>query len=61
VLTNKTPTAQYPLSVLAAGKLHHRLRSDLHGYGTGDGAAAGGFAIFGRQIIRGIMQGAVKA
>jgi cellobiose transport system permease protein len=61
VLTNKTPTVQYSLSVLAAGNY----TTDYVQIFTGTALAIVPlllvFAVFGRQIIRGIMEGAVKA
>jgi cellobiose transport system permease protein len=60
VLTNKTPTVQYSLSVLSAGNY----TTDYVQIFTGTALAIVPllvvFTIFGKQIIRGIMEGAVK-
>ena len=60
VLTNKTPTVQYSLSVLAAGNY----TTDYVQIFTGTALAVVPlllvFLVFGRQIIAGIMEGAVK-
>ncbi|MFC7479243.1 carbohydrate ABC transporter permease [Luedemannella flava] len=60
VLTNKTPTVQYSLSVLAAGNYS----TDYVQIFTGTALAVVPlllvFLVFGRQIIAGIMEGAVK-
>ena len=60
VLTNKTPTVQYSLNVLAAA--HYS--TDYVQVFTGTALAILPlllvFLVFGRQIIRGIMEGAVK-
>jgi cellobiose transport system permease protein len=60
VLSNKTPTVQYSLSVLAAGNY----TTDYVQVFTGTALAIVPlllvFAVFGRQIIGGIMEGAVK-
>ncbi|GAA1766503.1 carbohydrate ABC transporter permease [Luedemannella helvata] len=60
VLTNKTPTVQYSLSVLAAGNYS----TDYVQIFTGTALAVVPlllvFVVFGRQIIAGIMEGAVK-
>jgi cellobiose transport system permease protein len=61
VLTNKTPTVQYSLSVLAAGNYTTDYVQIFTGTALAIVPLLAVFAIFGRQIIRGIMEGAVKA
>lgn len=60
VLTNKTPTVQYSLSVLAAGNYTTDYVQVFTGTALAIVPLLAVFAVFGRQIIAGIMEGAIK-